>query len=58
MCETYSNILTIKTPERRPGVFIVNFEHVIADWVMCLQLSRICLRHSASYLRFYVSRGH
>ena len=35
MCEICSK-LTVKTPERghwRPsGVFIVNFEHVIADW--------------------------
>ena len=32
--------LTIKTPERRQGhrsvVFIVNFEHVIAGWVICI----------------------
>ena len=34
-CEIYSK-LTIKTPDRRQwrrsGVFIVNFEHVIAGW--------------------------
>ena len=35
MCEISSK-LTVKTPERRhwhrSGVFIVNFEHVIAGW--------------------------
>ena len=37
MCEICSK-LTIKTPEqchwRRSGVFIVNFEHVFARWVV------------------------